>query len=138
MPRDVDPAVASLAGVELLDMETVAALTEANLAARHAETDAVRSIVDEELLRFAAEINAREVAPVVTSLREQAEGVRRAEFERFANRLEGLDDEQARSGRGPDPRHARQVVARTDDPAQGLAGSSHGDRLADRSVTCST
>ena len=58
-------------------MDDVAALTEANLAARHAEADAVRRIVDEELVRFAGIVSAREVAPVVTALREQAEDVRR-------------------------------------------------------------
>ncbi|CAN5586842.1 glutamyl-tRNA reductase [soil metagenome] len=131
MPRDVDPDVASLAGVELLDMETVAALTEANLAARHAETDAVRSIVDEELLRFAAEINAREVAPVVTSLREQAEGVRRAEVERFANRLEGLDDEQREAVEALTRGMLAKLLHGPTIRLKDSAGSSRGDRLAE-------
>ena len=52
MPRDVDPAAALLERVELLDMDDVAALTEANLAARRGEADAVRSIVDEEIVRL--------------------------------------------------------------------------------------
>lgn len=131
VPRDVDPFVAGLAGVELLDMETVAALTEANLAARHAETDAVRGIVDEEFHRFTALVNAREAAPVVTSLREQAEAVRRAEFERFAGRLEGLDDEQREAvealTRGMFAKLLHGPTVRLKDSA----GSSRGDRLAE-------
>jgi glutamyl-tRNA reductase len=131
MPRDVDPAVAALSGVELLDMETVAALTDANLAARHAETDAVRTIVDEELVRFTAEINAREVAPVVTALREQGEAVRLAELERFASRLEGLDREQREAvealTRGMFAKLLHGPTVRLKDSA----GSSRGDRLAE-------
>lgn len=131
MPRDVDPAVGELDGVEVLDMETVAALTEANLAARHAETDAVRGIVDEELRRFAAETNAREVAPVVTALREQAEGLRQAELDRFASRLEGLDPEQREAvealTRGMFAKLLHGPTVRLKDSA----GSSRGDRLAD-------
>ena len=131
VPRDVDPEVGSLDGVELLDMESVAALTEANLAARHAETDAVRAIVDEELVRFAAVVNAREAAPVVTSLREQAEDVRTAEFERFAGRLQGLDDEQREAvealTRGMIAKLLHGPTVRLKDSA----GSSRGDRLAE-------
>jgi len=131
MPRDVDPAVAALDGVDVLDMQTVAALTEANLAARHAETDAVRHIVDEELLRFAAVVSAREAAPVVTSLREQAESVRQAEFARFAARLEGLDDEQREAvealTRGMIAKLLHGPTVRLKD----AAGSSRGDRLAE-------
>ncbi|MHB1139919.1 MAG: glutamyl-tRNA reductase [Microthrixaceae bacterium] len=131
MPRDVDPGVGDLDRVEILDMETVAALTEANLAARHAETDAVRAIVDEELLRFSAATNAREVAPVVTALREQAEGLRQRELERFASRLEGLDPEQREAvealTRGMFAKLLHGPTVRLKDSA----GSTRGDRLAD-------
>jgi glutamyl-tRNA reductase len=131
MPRDVDPAVGDLPGVEVLDMETVAALTEANLAARHAETDAVRTIVDEELRRFSAQVTAREAAPVVTALREQFEGLRQAELERYASRLDGLDPEQREAvealTRGMFAKLLHGPTVRLKDSA----GSSRGDRLAE-------
>lgn len=94
VPRDVDPSIGRLDGVELLDMQDVSALTEANLAARHAEADAVREIVEEEAVRFAAVASAREVDPLITSLREQIESMRSAELERFGSRLESLSPEQ--------------------------------------------
>jgi glutamyl-tRNA reductase len=131
VPRDVDPAVASLDGVEVLDMDAVAARTEANLAARHAETDAVRAILAEELDRFTASSNAREVAPVVTALRDQAEQLRRGELERFAARLDGLDAEQREAvealTRGVVAKLLHSPTVRLKD----AAGSSRGDRLAD-------
>ena len=94
VPRDIDPSIGRLDGVELLDMQDVSALTEANLAARHAEADAVREIVEEEAVRFAAISSAREVDPLITSLREQIESMRSAELERFGSRLDSLSSEQ--------------------------------------------
>ena len=131
MPRDVDPAAAGLDAVELLDMDDVAALTEANLAARRAEADAVRRIVDEELVRFAGVVSAREVAPVVTALREQAEGVRRAELERFAARLEGLSAEQRDAVEALTKGMLAKLLHSPTVQLKDSAGSSRGDRLAD-------
>ncbi len=131
MPRDVAPGAAALAGVELLDMADVAALTEANLAARRAEADAVRTIVEDELVRFAAVVSAREVAPVVTALRERAEGVRRAELERFAARLEGLSAEQRDAVEALTKGMLAKLLHAPTVQLKDAAGSSRGDRLAD-------
>lgn len=131
VPRDVDPAVAQLSGVELLDMEAVAAFTEAGLSERRREVGAVQAIVEEELERHRAESNARHVAPIVSALREQAEEVRSAELERHASRLSGLDDGQLAAVESL----TRGLVAKLlHDPTVRLkdaAGTSRGDRLAE-------
>ncbi len=131
MPRDVDPAAGELAGVEVLDMDDVAAMTEANLAARHAEADAVRRIVDDELVRFEGVVNAREVAPIVTALREQAEGVRRAELDRFGARLGGLSAEQRDAVEALTKGILAKLLHSPTVQLKDSAGSSRGDRLAD-------
>jgi glutamyl-tRNA reductase len=131
MPRDVAPEAAAVAGVELLDMADVAALTEANLAARRAEADAVRQIVEDELLRFAAVVSAREVAPVVTALRERAEGLRRSELDRFAARLEGLSAEQRDAVEALTKGMLAKLLHAPTVQLKDAAGSSRGDRLAD-------
>jgi glutamyl-tRNA reductase len=131
VPRDVEASVAGLDGVELLDMGAVAALTDAGLGERRREIGAVRRIVEDELRRFEAVANAREVAPVITSLRDRAEAVRVAELERFATRLAGLDDTQ----RDAVESLTRALVAKLlHDPTVRLkdaAGSSRGDRLVE-------
>jgi len=131
MPRDVDPAAALVEQVELLDMADVAALTEANLAARRGEADAVRHIVDEEMVRFAGIVSAREVAPVVTALREQAEGVRKGELERFAARLDGLSPEQRDAVEALTKGMLAKLLHTPTVQLKDSAGSSRGDRLAD-------
>lgn len=131
VPRDVEPAVLGLDGVALLDMDDVAAMTEQNLAKRHAEVDAVREIVDQELRRFDATSNAREVAPVVTALREQAEAMRRAEMERFARRLDGLDAEQREAVDALTRALLAKVLHTPTVSLKEAAGSGRGDRLTD-------
>lgn len=131
VPRDIDPAVAELDGVEVLDMDAVAAFTEAGVAERRKELAAVRAIIEEEIARFTAESNAREVAPIVTALRDHAEDVRRGELARYASRLDSLDDEQRELVEAV----TRGVVAKLmHDPTVRLkdaAGTSRGDRLAE-------
>jgi glutamyl-tRNA reductase len=131
MPRDVEPAATDVPGIDVLDMDDVAAMTEANLAARHAEADAVRRIVDEELARFESIVNAREVAPIVTALREQAEGVRRGELDRFAARLEGLSPEQRDAVEALTKGMLAKLLHSPTIQLKDAAGSSRGDRLAD-------
>ena len=131
MPRDVEPAAAHVEGIELLDMAAVADLTEASLAARRAEADAVREIVEHEIARFASVVSAREVAPVVTALRDQAEGVRRAELERFAARLESLSPEQRDAVEALTRGMLAKLLHTPTVQLKDSAGSSRGERLAD-------
>jgi glutamyl-tRNA reductase len=131
VPRDVDPAVADLDGVALLDMATIAEFTGAGIASRRREIAAVQVIVDEELDRFVAGSNAREVSPVITAMRQRAEDVRLAELDRFGARLGELPPEQ----REVVEALTRGIVAKLmHDPTVRLkdaAGSSRGERLAD-------
>jgi glutamyl-tRNA reductase len=131
VPRDVEHGVVALDGVELLDMEAVAEFTEAGLSERRREIGAVRAIVEAELDRYRSEANAREVAPVVAALRDQAEALRVAELERHATRLADLAPEQQAAVESL----TRGIVAKLlHDPTVRLkdaAGSSRGDRLAE-------
>ncbi len=131
VPRDVTPSVAELDGVELLDMASVSARTEAGLAERRREVAGVRRIVEEELDRFTALTNAREVAPVITALRERAELLRRAELDRHTGRLADLRPDQLDAVESL----TRGLVAKLlHDPTVRLkdaAGSSRGDRLVE-------
>lgn len=97
MPRDVDPAAGDLPGVTLLDIEDLKAFTEASIQSRRQEIPHAQAILDEELDRYFAMAAQREMAPLVTALREQAESVRASEMQRLAPRLAGLDARQERA-----------------------------------------
>ncbi|MBV9283387.1 MAG: glutamyl-tRNA reductase, partial [Acidimicrobiia bacterium] len=131
MPRDIDPSVSELPGVELLDLDDVRAFVEAGLAERRREVDRVRAIIDEERERFLESVTAREVAPTITALRERAEALRVAELERHRGRLEGLDAKQREAVEAV----TRAVLAKLlHDPTVHLkdaAGTPKGERLSD-------
>lgn len=131
VPRDVDPTAADLPGITLLDMDDLRAFAEAGQAERRREVAAVRTMVGEELDRYTAVSSAREVAPLVAALREQAEDVRRAELERFRSKLGELDERQLEAVEAI----THGIVAKLlHQPTVGLkdaAGTPKGERLAE-------
>ncbi|MGH3633936.1 glutamyl-tRNA reductase [Mycobacterium sp.] len=92
MPRDVDPAVAGLPGVWVVDMDRVQREPSARAAA--ADVDAARHIVVAEVASYLAGQRMAEVTPTVTALRQRAADVVEAELLRLDNRLPGLDTAQ--------------------------------------------
>ena len=94
VPRSVARPVADLDDVTVLDLDDLRDWADRGLALRAGEADHARAIVGEELDRFTIELTARQAAPLVARLHEQAEHVRAGELDRFAGRLAGLDDAQ--------------------------------------------
>jgi glutamyl-tRNA reductase len=128
VPRDVDPAAASLPGVTLLDMDDLRAFADAGLAERRREATRARDLVDEEVGRYRDASTARQVAPVVSALREHAEAVRLAEVERLGRKLS--DDERAALdalSKGLLAKLLHEPTVRLKD----AAGTARGERLAD-------
>ncbi|MEU9309299.1 glutamyl-tRNA reductase [Streptomyces sp. NPDC048256] len=90
MPRDVDPAAHRLAGVRLVDIESLAeASADAPMAA---DVDQVRRIVADEVAAFGAAQRAAHITPTVVALRTMAAEVVATEIARLDGRLPGLDD----------------------------------------------
>jgi glutamyl-tRNA reductase len=94
VPRDVERSVGEIDGVTLLNLDDLRDWAARGQAQRAAEADAVRSIVNEEVERFAMETTARQAAPLVAQLHAAAESVRSAEIERMKRRLASLEPEQ--------------------------------------------
>ena len=131
VPRDVDPAVASLPGVTLLDMDDLRVFAEQGLEGRRREIAKVDEIIDDEVSRYTATSTARELAPLIVSLRERAEDLRGSEVQRFRKQLAGLTDEQREAvdalTRGLVQKLLHEPTVRLKD----AAGSVKGDRLAE-------
>ncbi|MCX5170698.1 glutamyl-tRNA reductase [Streptomyces antibioticus] len=89
MPRDVDAAAHRLAGVRLVDIESLA---EASAGApMAADVDQVRRIVGDEVAAFGAALRAAHITPTVVALRAMAADVVAGEIARLEGRLPGLD-----------------------------------------------
>jgi len=131
VPRDVDPTVARLEGIRLLDVEDVRRFAEAQMATRRQEIPVVRSLLAEEIERYRISSAGRAAAPVVAALRSRAETIRRDELDRQSARLDAL---------GPEAREIVEAVTRRTlakllhEPTVRLkeaAGSPRGERLAE-------
>jgi glutamyl-tRNA reductase len=94
VPRNVEPAVNELDNVFLYDIDDLARVVDANRQARSREAEEAETIVAEEVERLVERLQAREVAPVIVSLQEQLEQVRRAELERVRGRFGPLTPQQ--------------------------------------------
>jgi glutamyl-tRNA reductase len=84
MPRDVEPAAATLPGVVLIGMDE---LSEHATAIRDDDVGAVRAILEAELAAYQSAMDAARVAPTVVALRAKAAKVVDAELARLAGRL---------------------------------------------------
>ncbi|WP_409328674.1 glutamyl-tRNA reductase [Trujillonella humicola] len=97
LPRDVDPAVAGLPGVHVVDLALLqgerTAAHDTSLAGAVAADDiaAAHALIEAETALLRAERQAAAVAPTVSALRSQAAEVVDAELLRLSTRLPDLD-----------------------------------------------
>lgn len=89
LPRDIDPAVRTVPGVELVDLEVLGARLETERGPD--DVDAARGIVSDEVGSFLAWQRANRVAPTVVALRSKAEELVAAELARLTSRVPELD-----------------------------------------------
>lgn len=89
LPHDVDPTVAELPGVSLIDLARLAKVVNEGESAT--DVAAVRAIVAEEVTAFLAARTSATVTPTVVALRTMATGIVDAEMQRLAARLPHLD-----------------------------------------------
>ena len=129
VPRDIEPSVAEVPGVTVLDMDDLGAFADRGLAERRREIDAVRAILDDELERFQAATSAREVAPVIVALRESADSVRAAELAQARARLGDLDDAQLASIEKLTQGLVAKLLHQPTVSLREAAGTAKGDRL---------
>jgi glutamyl-tRNA reductase len=89
LPRDVDPQVAELPGVEVADL----AVLGSELAATELTGDIgqVRALVDEEVADYLTAVRVQAVAPTVAALRARAAAVVESELQRLDHRLPDVD-----------------------------------------------
>jgi glutamyl-tRNA reductase len=94
VPRNVEPTVAALDGVTLLDMDTLSTSVARALGDRAEESVAARDIVAAEVDRYRSASRQRGAAPIIASLRSRLETLRVAELERHRAQLADLSEEE--------------------------------------------
>jgi len=131
LPRDVEPAIASLESVRLLDLDSLVDHMSAEAADKRREAERGEAIVREEVGRFAAMERARAVTPTVAALHRRAEAIRQAELERFGSRARSLDPEVLDAVDALSRAIVRKLLHEPTIRLKRTAGSPRGERLAD-------
>src|SRR4051812_10583059 len=93
VPRDVDPDAGGLDQVFLYNIDDLQTIVKENLARRTTEVQHAESIVQEEVDRFRAWMQSRDVVPTVVALRQQFEAIRKSELQRLEPKLAALSPE---------------------------------------------
>ncbi|HZD79267.1 MAG TPA: glutamyl-tRNA reductase [Actinomycetota bacterium] len=103
VPRDVEPSVAELDRVTLVDIEGLRTALATPAAEASEDIRRAEAVVAEELHRFAIRQRSERLAPVIRALRERGDDVLTAETRRFRAELSRLT---------PDERDAVEAMAR--------------------------
>jgi glutamyl-tRNA reductase len=131
VPRDVDPAAGDLPNITLLDMDDLRAFAEVGIGERQLEVAGVQRLISDELERFVGVSTAREVAPLVASLRAGADEIRQGELDRLAPRLDGLTDRQRDAVEAITKGIVAKLLHQPTVELKDAAGTARGERLAE-------
>ena len=94
VPRDADPAVASIENVSLVDIDGLKSVVNERLELRREAIPHVEEIIAEYVKRFEDWYRARLAVPVIARLTQKAEAIRAAELERLLARCPALDERE--------------------------------------------
>jgi glutamyl-tRNA reductase len=94
VPRDIDPGVAALAGVRLIDIGSIRERLMTHDDATAAELARAHEIVAEEVRRWAVRRRSDALAPLIRAVRARGEEAVRSELARHAGRLSDLTAEE--------------------------------------------
>ena len=94
VPRDVDPEVARIPNVHLVDIDALQTVVDDKLDARRAAIPLVEEIIAEHTERFCQWYQSRVAVPVNSSLMQKAEAIRAAEVDRLFARCPELTERE--------------------------------------------
>ncbi len=93
LPRDVESEVGNLEQVFLYNLDDLQSIVKENLVRRSGELASAERIIEEEVGKFAAWMQSREIIPTVVALRQRFEAIRQSELTRLESKMSGLPPE---------------------------------------------
>ena len=126
VPRDVEPGVGTLPGVNVIDLTTVAAAPGEALST--ADREAAEAIVAAEVAAFQSWRRGADAAPAVAALRARADEIVAAELRRLWHRRADLTEEQRAEIVHMVHRVVQRLLHRPTVRIRELAAGPHGDQ----------
>ena len=96
VPRDVDPEVAGIKGIELYNIDALEAVVDEHLSERQAEAVKAENIVDEEVAALLERFKYLSFQPLMALLSGRCERIREREIKRVSAKLPDLSEEEGR------------------------------------------
>ncbi|MBM3154245.1 MAG: glutamyl-tRNA reductase [Chloroflexi bacterium] len=97
VPRDVEPEVRQIKGIVLCDIDDLTHVSELNRKQREREIHSAMRIIDSEMKRFASWWQTTEAEPIISSLTNKAENIRRVQLDRTLKKLPNLSPKEQES-----------------------------------------
>lgn len=91
LPRSISRTAATLPNVHLFDLDDLRNTLDDSLTFRQQAVPQVEDIVDQEVEHFIENLQTLAIEPLISSLRQRAEAIRRQEMARTLHRLGDLD-----------------------------------------------
>ena len=96
VPRDVDPDVAAIKGIELYNIDALEAVVDEHLSERQAEAVKAEKIVEEEVDSLLERFKYLSFQPLMALLSGRCERIRAREIKRVSAKLPDLSEEEGR------------------------------------------
>lgn len=90
VPRNIDPLVNNVDGCYLYDVDDLQGVVVANLSERQKEAQAAEQIIIEEIEKFYRWVKSLDVVPTIIALRQECDGIRKAEVAKAMSSLQNL------------------------------------------------
>jgi glutamyl-tRNA reductase len=94
VPRDIDSRINSLANVYLYDIDDLQGVVNDNLQERQKEVLKAEEIIDKEVDKFIGQLKVMEVTPIILSLKEKLEDIRKNELKKAIPRLGNIAEKE--------------------------------------------
>ena len=96
VPRNVDPLVNNIDNCYVYDVDDLQGVVVANLQERHKEAEEAEEIIIEEIDKFYRWIKSLDVVPTIIALRQECDGIRKAELARAMPSLQTLGPKEVK------------------------------------------
>jgi glutamyl-tRNA reductase len=93
VPRNADPAISSLEGAYLFNIDDLESVVQANRRGRLAEADRAEDLLRQALERFVHESSESLLGPEIVALRDRVRSICLGELERFEKKIPDLNPE---------------------------------------------
>lgn len=94
VPRDIDPAAASVPDVFLYDIDDLEGIVESNLEMRRSEAAKIEVMISEAMDEFQLWLKTLGVRPVIRALQDKSNGIYEETMDSLFNKLPELDEHQ--------------------------------------------